>query len=389
MFKKIKKFSNYSICSKTGQIRNDKSRRILKPTNEKYPRIHLIDDNGNKKCCFIHRLIALTYIPNPDNKPFVNHIDHNTYNFSIANLEWVTNSENIKKSIEIGGKIYGKKGIEVLQYDINGKYMTTYPTISSVYENTGISDRLVRRSLKDNKGIIIKGSKVKERNGKYVCFKYNEYQRSRDGEEWRDLIYNNIATNYEVSNLGRIKNKKNNYIKTNKINGCYESINLHFGGRIKTMRVHRLVALVFIPNPDNKNYVDHIDEDKLNNNKNNLRWVTIKENTNYSIKNRKKRGDNFSHQHRRIIQITWDSNPKIVAEYNSIKEAEEQFSNCKSKQIASVCSYYNDILNQRTIKYERKTSRGFAWIHKENKRYIEQVFKYIIKCKKKEEDSLE
>ena len=46
------------------------------------------------------------------------------------------------------------------------------------------------------------------------------------------------------------------------------------------MLVHRLVALAFIPNPDNKQFVDHIDTNKLNNNASNLRWTTISENAN-------------------------------------------------------------------------------------------------------------
>lgn len=52
--------------------------------------------NGKKKNCFIHRLVAQAFIPNPDNLPQVNHKDGNVHNNNVNNLEWVTNSENTK-----------------------------------------------------------------------------------------------------------------------------------------------------------------------------------------------------------------------------------------------------------------------------------------------------
>ena len=64
--------------------------------------------------------------------------------------------------------------------------------------------------------------------------------------------------------------------RTNK--GGYKAVNLYLNGKMKTYKVHRLVALTFIANPDNKPCVDHIDGNRTNNNVNNLRWVTNSEN---------------------------------------------------------------------------------------------------------------
>ena len=85
--------------------------------------------------------------------------------------------------------------------------------------------------------------------------------------------------NYFISNFGTVKNNKTNKIMkpSNHIDG-YKVICLCKNGNVKQFRVHRLVGNAFLENPENKQMIDHIDENRANNNVKNLRWATVREN---------------------------------------------------------------------------------------------------------------
>ena len=85
--------------------------------------------------------------------------------------------------------------------------------------------------------------------------------------------------NYEVSNFGRVSNAKTERIlKGSPGAQGYLSVGLYKDGKKKTHNIHALVAHEWIPNPDGKRCVDHIDGEKTNNNWENLRWATHSEN---------------------------------------------------------------------------------------------------------------
>ena len=151
-------------------------------------------------------------------------------------------------------------------------------------------------------------------------------------EIWKTIIYDGKELNYSVSNLGRVKNNKNEYILKGGMQNGYHSVSIPISpGNNKHFRVNRLVAQTFIPNLDNKPYVNHIDGNKLNNNVENLEWVTASENSVHAYQN----GLRENNRARKVNQYTLEG--KYMMTFDSIAEAEYQTGTCASK-ISMACS---------------------------------------------------
>lgn len=95
MIKELSDYKGYSIDT-NGNIYNKKGRPLIPFLNGCYFAIDLPIGNSKHKRCTIHRLVAITFIPNIYNKPEVNHKDGDKFNNCASNLEWVTKSENQK-----------------------------------------------------------------------------------------------------------------------------------------------------------------------------------------------------------------------------------------------------------------------------------------------------
>lgn len=109
-------------------------------------------------------------------------------------------------------------------------------------------------------------------------------------EIWKRLKYDEIdyGDRYLISNYGRIKNIQTGHIRKLSLYGKskYYQIIIQFNNKKKTIKVHRAVAQNFIPNPGCLPEVNHKDGNKLNNNVDNLEWVTTKENQIHAVINK-------------------------------------------------------------------------------------------------------
>ena len=102
-WKDIKGYEGVYQVSDQGRVRGGRFSRVLAPVNNGrgYFRVTLCNGDTRERL-YIHRLVADAFIPNPDRKTEVNHIDCNPANNRASNLEWVTSSENTKHAMACG-----------------------------------------------------------------------------------------------------------------------------------------------------------------------------------------------------------------------------------------------------------------------------------------------
>lgn len=182
-------------------------------------------------------------------------------------------------------------------------------------------------------------------------------------EVWKDII--NYEGLYQVSNLGRVKSLKRIITRYNGYAYCeyvlpekiltvfcdkrgYSMTFLYKNGKRKKCAVHRIVAEAFIPNPENKPQVNHIDGNKLNNCVDNLEWATNSENQKHAYKSGLQK-PKFGGENSRARKVECIETGEV---FNSITEATKKYK-IQNANISACC---------RGVK---KTAGGYRWKYKD------------------------
>ncbi len=139
----IEGFPDYMI-SNLGRVKsyklNKKNGRFLSicANRYNYNYVMLRDKSGKKRYKTIHQLVAQAFVPNPENKPQVNHIDGNKQNNIYNNLEWVTARENTLHACDIGLRKNDFKEKSVAQIDKNGVVLQVFNSLKEAARHLGL-----------------------------------------------------------------------------------------------------------------------------------------------------------------------------------------------------------------------------------------------------------
>ncbi len=296
----------------------------------------------------VHILIALVWIPNPENKKTVDHIiSTEPWNNRVSNLRWATQVEQMQNISERQDRSRNP----INQYTLEGIFIKQYETIDDLPYNE--EERIRISKCKGLTGLF---------DNYLWCFHTDIEVLPR--EIWKETISfdgNKII----VSSYGRIKNKYRITYGSLKTDGYYS-----IGINGKNYQASRVICLAFNPPseellekcPLEELEVDHLDENTQNNHINNLEFVTNSENKRRHLKLNPNK--DMSNYYRAVQKIDKDTN-EVICEYKSITEATIDLGLTHNGSISSTCRGVT------------RTSNGFLWKYKEEETNVKYVIKEI------------
>jgi hypothetical protein len=299
-----------------------------------YLRYSLVNDQKIKIHITAHRLTAITFIPNPDNKPIVDHIDRSKQNNMVNNLRWATIVES-NRNRDTKGLINKGSSKKVFQLDMDGNFIKEWNSSAEAC-----------RELNDAEGLQLSTSRISlvclgkaKSSGGYI-WAHKEYDKI-DGEIWKEVKLD--EGNFEVSSHGRVKTMMG-YVSYGSLSCGY--MNIQLGTDRKHYAVHRLVCMAFNYHEDWE-YLEanHIDGNKTNNHFTNLEFLTGSENCIKAVQTGLKTYDTMN---KKVDQYTKDG--AFIKSFPSIAEAHRETSASRSG-IVGVCEK----------KINHNTAGGYIW----------------------------
>lgn len=283
--------------------------KILSQTYNKvtgYMQVGITGPDGKRHNLSVHRYVALTFIPNPNNLPVVNHIDGNKTNNNINNLEWTTMAGNMQHALKLG--LVKSAGIDLERAKRVCVFLYNGYSIKKIAKTMDLSKDIVQKvyeseyykkfkadhdnhdkniaeriSLLDSR--IEKVSRIFE-NGypnKIRTYLDTENYVTDAIEVWSDkLVINGHPTYYRVSNFGRVLSEATHTIMRpypDKKTG-FACVTLYdtIAGKHIPYLLHRLVANIFLDPPEpSKREIRFKDGDRSNCHATNLEWISINE----------------------------------------------------------------------------------------------------------------
>ncbi len=158
-----------------------------------------------------------------------------------------------------------------------------------------------------------------------------------EGEIWKTLMMDNVEWNYEISNLGRVRTKNTKKLSLLSKRGDYLGVTLQYEQKRSTYLVHRLVTFTFIPNDDDtKKCVKHKNNNPIDNNVENLEWISISDNVKHSY-------TKSSRKSVRKAIVRYDLNGTNAKRYDCVQDARQEFggqiTKCLKGTVANAYGY--------------------------------------------------